>query len=132
MSIIEYPFDKEYIDRKKKEEIDENEEYLLYETPEKTSDVNYRLRNESYEVDYISKVSSDEFMKIYNRVINSLSELERMVMSLVFDINGYQILDDDEIGEIIGISEEKVTVVKEKALRKLRRNPNIIECKKSL
>lgn len=95
----------------------ENEEEL-----EKPSKIFYQLKDESYDVDYIKGVSSDEFMKDYNRALENLDDVARIVMKLPFDINGNVGLTYAEIADYLGIDLKKVSNIKRRAIKTLRKD----------
>lgn len=92
------------------------------EEPRKITEILYLLRNESYSVDYIRNISSDEFMRDYYCSLNYLDEPERIVMQLSFDINGNRAFTSKEIGDYLGIESKKVSNIRKRAYKALRKN----------
>ena len=100
------------------------------EEAEKPSKIYYRLRNENYDENYIRNISSEEFMKdYYNNILSKLDNIEKMIMMMSFDTNGYKGLPQDIIGDYLGISAKKVSNIKARAIKKLK---NDITLKKYL
>lgn len=98
-------------------------EFLKHETPERPTDINYRLRNKYYTVDYDVDTISEEFLKIYKAILNTcVSDEVRQVMSLYFDNNGKQLLTDEEISEITGFNILKVKALKNAAFGIIKRD----------
>jgi RNA polymerase primary sigma factor len=54
--------------------------------------------------------------------LNILSPREMEVISSYYGLNGYQALTLDEIGELYGLTRERVRQIKERALRRLRKS----------
>lgn len=88
----------------------------------KPSELFYRLRGESYPIDYIKNISSDEFMKDYEEVLSNLDELEKSVMEISYDKDGYRGLTNFEIGQYLGMNAKKVSNIRRKAAKVLRKN----------
>jgi RNA polymerase primary sigma factor len=59
-------------------------------------------------------------MGFISGMLEKLSEQERTVLSMYFGINFHQALNLEEIGEVIGLSKERVRQIKEKGLQNLR------------
>jgi RNA polymerase primary sigma factor len=55
-----------------------------------------------------------------SRMLHKLNDQERTVLSMYFGINYHEALNLEEIGEIIGLSKERVRQIKEKGLANLR------------
>lgn len=96
------------------------------DTPEKPSRIYHRLRNESYDIDYIKDTSSEEFTKVYKEALEDLGDLEREVMKLVFDANGNRVLTYSEISDYLGIEKNKIVNAKRRAIRKLKKDERIL------
>lgn len=99
-----------------------------YENKEKVtkpSGIFYYLRNEPYSIDYIKNISSDKFMKDYEKALNDLDEMERSVMKISYDKEGYRGLTNSEIGQYLGIDKNKVSNIRRKAIKILRKNENL-------
>lgn len=109
-------------ERKKRELIfpKENEEIS-----EKPAQINYRLRNEVTEVDYLEYLTTEECLIEYNKALNNLSEEEKRVMKLSYDSNGYKGLTYAEISDYLGLDIGKVENIKKRAIRKLRKNQEL-------
>lgn len=91
------------------------------EEAEKPSKIYYRLRNENYDENYIRNISFEEFMKdYYNNILSKLDNIEKMIMMMSFDTNGYKGLLQDIIGDYLGISAKKVSNIKARAIKKLK------------
>ena len=92
------------------------------EEPKKMSEILYLLRKTSYSVDYIKNVSSEEFMRDYYSALDSLDELERIVMGLSFDNSGNRAFSSKDIGDYLGINAKKVSNIRRRAIKTLRKN----------
>jgi RNA polymerase primary sigma factor len=57
--------------------------------------------------------------------LHILSPRETEVISSYYGINGYQPLTLDEIGELYGLTRERVRQIKERALRRLRKSSDL-------
>jgi RNA polymerase primary sigma factor len=68
--------------------------------------------------DVMTTVSSQQ--KFVGRMLKRLNEQERTVLSMYFGINYHEPLNLEEIGEVIGLSKERVRQIKEKGLANLR------------
>lgn len=97
-------------------------EYGSNEVPMKPSTIAYMKRKEQYEVDYTKSLLEEEFKSDYQKAIASLDEIEKGILSLSYDVNGYPGLTCDEIARYYGIEKKNITNIKIKALRKLRKN----------
>lgn len=89
---------------------------------EKPAKIFYRLKNDSYDVDYIKSISSDEFMKDYISSLDNLDDIARMVMQMSFDIEGNRGLTNSEIADYLGIESTKVSNIRKKAIKTLRKD----------
>ena len=58
--------------------------------------------------------------KFVSQLLHKLNDQERTVLSMYFGINYHDSLNLEEIGEIIGLSKERVRQIKEKGLANLR------------
>jgi len=65
--------------------------------------------------------------KFVGRLLHKLNEQERTVLSMYFGISHHEPLNLEEIGEIIGLSKERVRQIKEKGLANLRTMEDIQE-----
>ncbi|MBP3635078.1 MAG: hypothetical protein J6J17_01285 [Bacilli bacterium] len=92
------------------------------ETPESPATIVYMKRNVQYIEDYIKDISSKQFMYDYKNALDKLSEIERAVMQLSYDINGFRGLTYNEISEYLGLSKNDIANAKRRAIRKLRNN----------
>lgn len=97
-------------------------EYNNREEPEKPSKIFNHLKNEIYDVDYIKNISSDEFMKDYISSLDNLDDIARMVMQMSFDIEGNRGLTNAEIADYLGIESTKVSNIRKKAIKTLRKD----------
>jgi RNA polymerase primary sigma factor len=68
--------------------------------------------------DVLTTTSSQK--KFVSRMLGKLNDQERTVLSMYFGINYHEPLNLEEIGEIIGLSKERVRQIKEKGLANLR------------
>lgn len=92
------------------------------EEVQKPSEIYYQIKNNSYDVDYIKNISSDEFMKDYNSSLNELDYIEKMVMQLTFDKKGNRGLTNKEIAEYLGIEEKNISNIRKKAIKTLKKD----------
>lgn len=100
------------------------------EVLEKPSKIFYRLKNDSYDVDYIKGISSTEFMSEYVNALDDLDDITRMVMQMSFDIEGNRGLTNTEIDDYLGIKPKKVSDIRKKAIKILRKDKRLIKyCK---
>jgi len=97
-------------------------DYNNKEEIEKPSKIFYRLKNNSYDVDYIKNISSEEFMRDYIHSLDNLDDVARMVMQLSFDIEGNPGFTNSEIADYLGIEINKVSDIKRKAIKTLRKD----------
>lgn len=95
------------------------------EKVEKPSKIHYQLRNECYSIDYIKNISSAEFMNDYSIALECLDDLSKTVMKLTFDSSGYRGLTDTEIADYLGIDQQKVSGIRKKAIKVLRKDINL-------
>jgi RNA polymerase primary sigma factor len=65
--------------------------------------------------------------KFVSRLLHKLNDQERTVLSMYFGISHHEPLNLEEIGEIIGLSKERVRQIKEKGLANLRTMEDIQE-----
>ena len=65
--------------------------------------------------------------KFVSRMLHKLNDQERTVLSMYFGISSHEALNLEEIGEIIGLSKERVRQIKEKGLANLRTMEDIQE-----
>ena len=66
------------------------------------------------------KTTTKSQQKFVARLLHKLSDQERTVLSMYFGIDSHEALNLEEIGEIIGLSKERVRQIKEKGLANLR------------
>lgn len=92
----------------------------------KPSDINYIKNKATYTHDFVSYISNNEFMKIYHKALSKLDPIEREVMSLFYDSNGYHILTYEEISKITGFDINEVRNAKRRAIEKLRKYASIL------
>ncbi len=100
-------------------------DYETREDVEKPSKIFYRVKDEFYNEDYIENISSSEFMKDYEKALETLDETEKLVMKFTFDSNGYRGLTSAEIAEHLGIETKKVNNIRKKAIRVLRKDTKL-------
>jgi RNA polymerase primary sigma factor len=65
--------------------------------------------------------------KFVSRLLHKLNDQERTVLSMYFGITHHEPLNLEEIGEVIGLSKERVRQIKEKGLANLRTMEDIQE-----
>lgn len=110
-------------------EFDENLRFLFSceekEESEKPSKIYERLKNDYHEIDYIKNVSSDEFVSDYNDALENLDDITKTIMKLSFDNNGYRGLTNREIADYLGIDIRKISNIRKKAMKILRKNEKI-------
>lgn len=92
------------------------------EIPFKSSFIYEKIKNDSYDVDYISKILSDEFMLDYKQALNELTYEERKVMELLFDSNGYYDLSIKQISEFLVTEPDIIKKIKREAIKKLKKD----------
>lgn len=97
-------------------------DYEDKEESEKPAKIFYRLKNDSYDVNYIKNISSVEFMKDYISSLDSLDDIARMVMQMSFDIEGNRGLTNAEIADYLGVESRKVSSIRKKAIKTLRKD----------
>ncbi len=68
--------------------------------------------------DLVTKVKSQQ--SFVTKMLHKLNDQERTVLSMYFGINHHDALNLEEIGEVIGLSKERVRQIKEKGLANLR------------
>ncbi len=111
----------------------EEENRLLYNVYELsydyTKEISYKpssiyemIRKEIYEENYIKNISSGEFMKDYNNSINNLDNMEKMVIELLYDKDGFKGLTYKEASDYLGIPINDISNLKRKVIRKLKNN----------
>ena len=107
--------------------------YLDYEEEKEISTNPFELRDvEQVEYDYISDTSSSEFMRIYHKALDKFDPLEKRVMLLAYDSDGYSILTYQEIGIILGIPASQVATIKKRVIGYLQNDYELIQYKLSL
>ena len=87
---------------------------------EKPSKIYERVNNIDFDVDYIKNVSSEQFMCDYYKALDHLDETARLVMQLSFDRSGNVGLAAEEIGDYLGIEQQKVLRIRKEAIETLR------------
>lgn len=120
--INNYFSDRDYILEDCDKELDLLLDYDIKEELEKPSKIFYQLKNDSYDVDYIKNISSNEFMKDYISSLDNLDDVARMVMQMSFDIEGNRGLTNAEIADYLGIESKKVSNIRRKAIKTLRKD----------
>lgn len=110
-------------------ELDKYAKFLLdcegNEEIEKPSKIYYRLKDETYDESYIENISSDEFMFDYKKALENLDDTAKTVMELSFDISGYRGLTSTEIADYLGIDVKKVSNIRKKAIKTLRKDAKL-------
>lgn len=102
-------------------------EYETSEIPIKPSEILYIKRKDLYDVDYIKDISKEEFMRDYKKATKGLDDIEKAIISLSYDIDGYPGLTYNEIADYYDLDKKNVGNIKKKALRKLRKNARLNE-----
>lgn len=95
------------------------------EIPVSPATILYMKRNDQYIEDYVREVSSEQFIYDYNDALDKLSRIERRVMQLSYDINGFQGLTCNEISEYLGLGKSEIINVRRRAIRKLKNNDKL-------
>ena len=101
------------------------------EIPTKQSYIYEMIKDDSYDVDYIKNQSQEEFMSEYNEALEELSYLEKMVMRLSYDDNGYPGLTMDEISDYVGVEPKEVRNAKRRVLNRLRKDERFNKYRKN-
>lgn len=105
--------------------LNENLSFVFYsenvEEPEKPSQIFYQLRNESYETNFLEKISYDEFMLVYHQILEKLDEDAKSVIQFTFDSNGYRGLTNAEIAKYLGIDSARVSIIRRRGMKTLRK-----------
>lgn len=120
--INNYFVDRDYVLEQHDKELELSLDYDDKEELEKPARIFYRLKNDSYDVDYIKNISSDEFVKDYISSLDNLDAVARMVMQMSFDIEGNRGLTNAEIADYLGIESTKVSNIRRKAIKTLRKD----------
>lgn len=120
--INNYFADSNYVLEQHGKELEFSLDYDNKEELEKPSKIFYQLKDEFYDVDYIKNVSSDEFMYDYSQSLNSLDDIAKMVMQMSFDIEGNRGLTNAEIADYLGIDLNKVSNIRRRAIKTLRKD----------
>lgn len=92
------------------------------EDPVSPFELNFLLRDKTLNEDLMEKLNTEEFFKDYRHALDELSEEEKIVMQLSYDIYGYMGLTYGEIADYLGIEKKKVASIKKKALNHIRKN----------
>ena len=71
------------------------------------------------------RLNQEELKKIFDDALKILPPKEKLVVRSHFGLNGQQKRTLAEIGKKLGVSREYVRQIKEKALKKLRKCPQI-------
>lgn len=123
--INNYFVDRDYVLEQYGKELKLSLDYDDKEELEKPAKIFYRLKNDSYDVDYIKNISSDEFMKNYAHSLDELDDVTRMVMQMSFDIEGNRGLTNVEIADYLGIESRKISNIRRKAIKTLRKDKKL-------
>lgn len=123
--INNYFVDRDYVLEQYGKELKLSLDYDDKEELEKPAKIFYRLKNDSYDVDYIKSISSDEFIKDYISSLDNLDDIARMVMQMSFDIEGNRGLTNAEIADYLGIESRKISNIRRKAIKTLRKDIKI-------
>lgn len=95
------------------------------EVPYKPSSIHYMRKDIPYSVDYIRRISNEEFINDYLAALEDLSEDEVRIMGLSYDIDGNPGLTYGEISDFYGIKKSKINYLKRSARKKLRSDERI-------
>lgn len=120
--INNYFFGIDYVLEQHSKELELSLDYDDKEELEKPAKIFYRLKNDSYDVDYIKNISSEEFMKDYINALDDLDNVERIVMQLSFDIEGKRGFTNAEIADYLGIKSRQVSNIRKRAIKALRKD----------
>lgn len=123
--IIKGFIDVDYLLENNDKKIDLEFDYDNKEELEKPSKIYYRIKNESYNVDYTKNVSSNNFLKDYMEALQFLEEDEKMIMQLSFDKEGNLGLTNNEISDYLGIEPNEIVSIRRKAIKTLRKNKTL-------
>lgn len=123
--IIKGFIDVDYLLENNDKKIDLEFNYDNKEELEKPSKIYYRIKNESYNVDYTKNVSSNNFLKDYMEALQFLEEDEKMIMQLSFDKEGNLGLTNNEISDYLGIEPNEIVSIRRKAIKTLRKNKTL-------
>ena len=105
---------------------------LDYESHEESVEPNTFNDMVVLDSDVISDISNGEFMEAYNKALNKYSPIERQVMQLVYDSDGYRILTYEEIGFFLGISSRQVAAIKKRVIGYLQNDETLLSYKIAL
>lgn len=98
------------------------EKFNSKEIPYKPSSIYNMTKDESFDVDYIGPISSEEFSFDYNEALSNFDNQDIRVMNLAYDKDGQSLLTTNEISEITGIKPTKIKVIKDRVKRSLRKD----------
>lgn len=103
------------------------EQNLIHIPTNRKHEVNYEFI--SIENEELGLVSEDQFdfqseyiIHQIQKFFSILTEKERFVLQLFYGLNGYTPTDFEEIGSQLNITRERTRQIKEKAIRKIKRN----------
>ena len=86
------------------------------------------LVEENNIIDNIDLQKKDEKqLSLVNELVSILTEREEFIIKATFGLNGHPLLTYEAIGKKLGISKERVRVVRNKALRKMKQIIDIFE-----
>ena len=100
------------------------------EIPTKQSYIYEMIKDDSYDVDYTKKLIQEEFMSEYDEILEELPYIEKMVMRLSYDDNGYPGLTMEEISDYVGVEPKEVRNAKRRVLNRLRKDKRFDKYKK--
>ena len=101
------------------------------EIPTKQSHIYEMIKNDSYDVDYTKRLSQEEFMNEYEKILEELPYIEKMVMRLSYDDNGDKGLTIDEISDYTGVEPKEVRNTKRRVLNRLRKDERFNKYRKN-
>ena len=96
------------------------------EVPYKPSSIYFMRKDIPYSVDYVRRISNEEFINDYLNALEDLSEDEAQIMRLSYDKDGYPGLTYGEISDFYGIKNSKINYLKRNARKKLKSDERII------
>lgn len=102
------------------------DQQILKQVP--ISNINDFLVDENNIIDNIDLTKkNDERLKLVNDLVAILSEREEYIIKSTFGLNGHPQLTYETIGKKLGISKERVRVVRNKALKKMKQTIDLFD-----
>ncbi len=112
-----------------------NSELSLDSKPNDDEDTTFAELTSTGVIEAYDNIEMDSNKFLISDVMNlCLTSMERNVISLFFGLNPEYPsgVGTDEIGDMYGLTGERIRQIKDKALRKLRNNPNCLKIYKSI